>query len=180
MVYLPVIGFTLSQRESNAPSGVKLSPPHDIGTQTPPSFPHPHPPTPLHIGVEESVQSADAEHVVTTAAVANDGASCQRDCEGHLGKFRNWSHGTRRRYTLPLEHVSRTQQALARCTRPLALAQRTQPVLTARKTRLAGRKFMKQATVSYVKFSTESSKYSVNVATHSLKLYFKYVLAEHN
>ena len=93
MVYLPVIGFTVSQSESNAPSGVKLSPPHDIETQTPPSFPHPHPPTPLHIGVEESVQSSDAEHLVTTAAVANDGASCQRDCEGHLGKFRNWSHG---------------------------------------------------------------------------------------
>ena len=36
------------------------------------------------------------------------------------------------RYTLPLEHVLRTQQALARCTRPLALAQRTQLVLTAR------------------------------------------------
>ena len=84
------------------------------------------------------------------------------------------------RCTLTLEHVSRTQQALARCTRPLALAQRTQPVLTARKTRLARRKFMKQATVRYVKFSTEITKYSVNVATHSLKLHFKYVLAEHN
>ena len=60
MVSFPVIGFTLSQRESNAPSGVKLSPPHDIATQT----------HPLHIGVAESVQSADAEHVVTTTAVA--------------------------------------------------------------------------------------------------------------
>merc|ERR1719434_489450 len=60
MVYFPVIGFTLSQRESYAPSGVKLPPPHDIATQTPP----------LHIGAAESVQSADEEHVVTTAAVA--------------------------------------------------------------------------------------------------------------
>ena len=48
-----------SQRESYAPSGVKLPPPHDIATQTPL----------LHVGVAESVQSADAEHVVTTAAV---------------------------------------------------------------------------------------------------------------
>ena len=60
MVYFPVIGFTLSERESYAPSGVKLPPPHDIATQT----------LPLHIGVAESVQSADAKHVVTTAAVA--------------------------------------------------------------------------------------------------------------
>ena len=34
-------------------------PPHDIATQTPP----------LPVGFEESVQSADAEHVVTTAAM---------------------------------------------------------------------------------------------------------------
>ena len=60
MVCFPVIGFKLSQRKSYAPSGVKLPPPHDIATQT----------TPLHIGVAESVQSADAKHVVTTAAVA--------------------------------------------------------------------------------------------------------------
>ena len=40
--------------------GEKLPPPHDIATQT----------HPLYIGVAESVQSADAEHVVTTAAVA--------------------------------------------------------------------------------------------------------------
>ena len=51
-MYFPVIGFKLSQRKSYAPSGVKLPPPHDIATQTPP----------LHIGVAESVQSADAEH----------------------------------------------------------------------------------------------------------------------
>ena len=55
-----IIGFTLSQRESYAPSGVKLPPPHDIVTQT----------SPLHVGVAESVQSGHAEHVVTTAAVA--------------------------------------------------------------------------------------------------------------
>ena len=55
-----IIGFTLSRRESYAPSGVKLPPPHDIITQT----------SPLHVGVAESAQSADAEYVVTTAAVA--------------------------------------------------------------------------------------------------------------
>ena len=60
MVYIPVIGFTLSQRESYAQSEVKLPPSHDITTHTPP----------LHIGVVESVQSADAEHVVSTAAAA--------------------------------------------------------------------------------------------------------------
>ena len=38
---------------------MKLPPPHDIVMQT----------LPLHVGVAESVQSADAEHVVTTAAV---------------------------------------------------------------------------------------------------------------
>ena len=54
------IGFTLSQRESYASSGVKLLPPHDIVTQT----------SPLHVGVAESMQSADADYVVTTAAVA--------------------------------------------------------------------------------------------------------------
>ena len=41
----PVIGFTLSQRESYVPSGVKLPPPHDIAIQI----------LPLHIGVAESV-----------------------------------------------------------------------------------------------------------------------------
>ena len=60
MVYFPVIGFTLSQRESYAPSRMKLPTPHDIVTQT----------TRLHIGVAESVQSAPAEHVDTTAAMA--------------------------------------------------------------------------------------------------------------
>ena len=39
---------------------MELSPPHGIGTQT----------SPLHIEVAESMQSADEEHVVTTAAVA--------------------------------------------------------------------------------------------------------------
>ena len=39
---------------------MKLPQPHDIVTQT----------SPLHVGVAESVQSANAEHVVTTAAVA--------------------------------------------------------------------------------------------------------------
>ena len=42
------------------PSGVKLPPPHDIAMQT----------HPLHVGVAELVQYADAEYVVTTAAVA--------------------------------------------------------------------------------------------------------------
>ena len=55
-----IISFTLSQRESYAPSGVKLPPPHDIVTQT----------SPLHVGVAESVQFVNAEHVVTTAVVA--------------------------------------------------------------------------------------------------------------
>ena len=59
---LPIIGFTLSQRESYAPSGVKLPPPHDIVTQT----------SPLHVGVAESVQSADAEHVVTVKGIVKD------------------------------------------------------------------------------------------------------------
>ena len=36
------------------------TPLHDIVTQT----------SPLHVGIAESVQSADAEYVVTTAAVA--------------------------------------------------------------------------------------------------------------
>ena len=40
--------------------GVKLPPSHDIATQTPP----------LHVGIADSVQFFDAEHVVTTAAVA--------------------------------------------------------------------------------------------------------------
>ena len=40
--------------------GLELPPPHDIATQT----------SPLHVGVAESVQSADADYVVTTAAVA--------------------------------------------------------------------------------------------------------------
>ena len=40
--------------------GLELPPPHDIVTQT----------SPLHVGVAESVQSADADYVVTTAAVA--------------------------------------------------------------------------------------------------------------
>ena len=44
-----------------APSGVKLPPSHDMATQEPAQ----------HIGVAESVQSADAEHVDTTAAVAS-------------------------------------------------------------------------------------------------------------
>ena len=79
----PSIGFTLSQRESYVPSGVKLPPSHDIVTQTPP----------LHVGVAESVQSVDAEHVVTTAVVATMvlpvkgivkditvGSSCSRAC----------------------------------------------------------------------------------------------------
>ena len=60
MVYFPVIGFKLSQRKSYASSGVKLPPPHDIATQTPP----------LHIGVAESVQSADAEHPSPGAPLA--------------------------------------------------------------------------------------------------------------
>ena len=51
---------TLSQGGSDAPSGLKLPPPHDIAMQTPP----------LHVGVVESVQSAEVEHVVITAAVA--------------------------------------------------------------------------------------------------------------
>ena len=39
---------------------MKLPPPRDIVTQI----------SPLHVGVAELVQSADAKHVVTTAAVA--------------------------------------------------------------------------------------------------------------
>ena len=62
MNHFPVIGFTLSQKESYAPWGVKL-PPHDIATQTPR----------LHIGVAESVQYADEEHVGSIAAVASIG-----------------------------------------------------------------------------------------------------------
>ena len=50
----------MSQRESYVPSGVKLPPPHNIVTQT----------SPLHVGVAESVQFAEAEYVVITAAVA--------------------------------------------------------------------------------------------------------------
>ena len=60
MVYFPYIGFTLSQRESYAPSGEKLPPPHGIAMQI----------LPLHVGVKESVQFAGEEHVVTTTAVA--------------------------------------------------------------------------------------------------------------
>ena len=56
----PVISFTLSQRKSYAPSGVKLPSPHDVVTQT----------SPLHVSFAESVPSADAEHVVTTTVVA--------------------------------------------------------------------------------------------------------------
>ena len=40
---------------------MKLPPSHDMATQAPA----------LHIGVAETVQSADAEHVDTTAAVAS-------------------------------------------------------------------------------------------------------------
>ena len=43
-----------------APSGVKVPPSHDMATQAPE----------LHIGATEPVQSANAEHVETTAAVA--------------------------------------------------------------------------------------------------------------
>ena len=50
-----------TQRETYAPTGVKLPPSHNMATQAPA----------LHIGVAESVQSADAEHVDTTAAVAS-------------------------------------------------------------------------------------------------------------
>ena len=67
MVYFPFIGFTLSQRESYAPAGVKLPPPHDIATQTPP----------LHIGVAESVQSADAEHPLPGAPLTGGKPSLQ-------------------------------------------------------------------------------------------------------
>ena len=48
------------QRESYGPSGVKLPLPHDIATRT----------SRLHVGVAKSMQSADEEHVATTAAVA--------------------------------------------------------------------------------------------------------------
>ena len=37
---------------------------------------------------------------------------------------------------------------------------------------------MKQATVSYMKFRKELTKYNVNVATRTLRLDFKYVHAE--
>ena len=42
------------------------------------------------------------------------------------------------------------------------------------------RKFLKQATVSYMKFSKELTKYIVNIATRTLRLDFKYVHAEDN
>ena len=57
MVYSPVFGITLSHRESYAPTGVKLPPTHCVATRTPP----------LHIEVEESVQSADSAYVVSAA-----------------------------------------------------------------------------------------------------------------
>ena len=60
MVYFPFIGFTLSQRESYAPSGEKLPPPQDIATHT----------LTLHIGAAESEQSAEDKHVVTAVVVA--------------------------------------------------------------------------------------------------------------
>ena len=57
------IGFTLSQRESYAPSGVKFPPPHDIAMQTPP----------LHDGIAESVQSdAVATMVLPVKGIAKD------------------------------------------------------------------------------------------------------------
>ena len=79
----PFIGIA-TQRESYAPSGVKLPPSHDMATQAPA----------LHIGVAESVQSADAGNGI-------DGASCQRDCEGHHGRFHSWSRGHARPAVLP-------------------------------------------------------------------------------
>jgi len=53
------MGFTLSQLESYRPSGVKLPPEQDIATHI----------LSLHIGAEESVQSSEEEHVVTTVFV---------------------------------------------------------------------------------------------------------------
>ena len=44
--------------------------------------------------------------------------------------------------------------------------------------RRSWRKFMKQATASYMKFSKELTKYNVNVVTRTLRLDFKYVHAE--
>ena len=73
-----------------APSGVKLPPSHDMATQAPA----------LHIGVAESVQSADAEHVDTTAAVASMVLPAS-DCEGHRGRFHSWSRGHARPAELP-------------------------------------------------------------------------------
>ena len=39
---------------------------------------------------------------------------------------------------------------------------------------------MKQATVSYMKFSKELTQYNVNVATHTLRLDYRYVHAENS
>ena len=56
---------------------MKLPPPHDIVTQI----------SPLHVGVAESVQSADAKHVVTTSVVATILFPVKRDRGGHRGRF---------------------------------------------------------------------------------------------
>ena len=62
---------------------MKLPPPRDIVTQI----------SLLHVGVAESVQSADAKHVVTTAVSGSDSVSRQRGRGGHCGRFINWSRG---------------------------------------------------------------------------------------
>ena len=80
---LPIIGFTLSQRESYASSGVKLPPPHGIVTQT----------SPLHVGVAELAAICKRRACSDNSCSRIDGVSCQRDGEGHRGRFINWSRG---------------------------------------------------------------------------------------
>ena len=90
LLELEVLDGVLSRHRLHAvPKRIECA----IGSETFTTTQHRDANTPLHIGVTKLVQSADAEHVVTTASVVNDGASCQRDCEGHRGRFRNWSRG---------------------------------------------------------------------------------------
>ena len=91
MVYSPVNGFTLSQRESYAPSGVKLpSPRHpDVNTRA------------AHWS-RDTVQSAEAKHVIPTAAVATMVLpKKKKDCEGQHCRVRSWSRGHERPTVLP-------------------------------------------------------------------------------
>ena len=72
-----------------------------IGGETSTTTRHRDANTPLHVGVAESVQSADAEHVVTTAAVATMVLVVKRIFEGHRSRFIHWSRGHARRECRP-------------------------------------------------------------------------------